>query len=210
MSKLRNELDKLSGLIVGKNVLQSPLDFWGRYDVWRDVTKGLESAIREMEEKMERLTHERVNGIKTGYWSPEKKETLVNALAEYENTGLTPEEIKMLNGKGADAPANDGWISAKVTPPPMDGQRLQAIIKHHEWITDYDADWVPEEEKIRHPEYLEVCEIHNIGATWFYACKEDDYQNDVAYIDPLKDLANPVSEIIAWQPLPEPYRPGKE
>lgn len=109
-TKLRNELDKLSGLIVGGNVLRSPLDFWGRYDVWREAVKGLESAIREMEEKMERLTHERVNGIKTGYWSPEKKETLVNALAEYENTGLTPEEIKMLNGKGADAPANDGWI----------------------------------------------------------------------------------------------------
>ena len=76
-----------------------------------------------------------------------KKETLVNALAEYENTGLTPEEIKMLNGKGADAPANDGWIPVEVTPPPMDGQRLQAIIKHHEWITDYDTDWVPAREE---------------------------------------------------------------
>ena len=42
---------------------------------------------------MERLTHERCNGIKTGYWSPEKKEELVKALAAYENTGLTPEEI---------------------------------------------------------------------------------------------------------------------
>ena len=31
---------------------------------------------------MERLTHERVNGIKTGYWS-----------AATENTGLEPEEI---------------------------------------------------------------------------------------------------------------------
>lgn len=51
MSKLRNELDKLSGLIVGKNVLQSPLDFWARYDTWREAVKGLESAIREMEEK---------------------------------------------------------------------------------------------------------------------------------------------------------------
>ena len=70
--KLRNELDKLSGLIVGGNVLQSPLSFWGRYDVWRDVTKGLEEAIREMEEKMERLT------------------------AEYEDTGLTPDEINAL------------------------------------------------------------------------------------------------------------------
>lgn len=55
MSKLKDELDKLSGLIVGKNVLQSPLDFWGRYDVWRDVTKGLEEAIREMEEKNEEI-----------------------------------------------------------------------------------------------------------------------------------------------------------
>lgn len=51
LSKLKNELDKLSGLIVGKNVLQSPLDFWGRYDAWREAVKGLEKAIREMEEK---------------------------------------------------------------------------------------------------------------------------------------------------------------
>lgn len=58
MSKLRNELDKLSGLIVGKNTLQSPLDFWGRYDVWREAVKGLEKAIREAEKtnaKIERL-----------------------------------------------------------------------------------------------------------------------------------------------------------
>lgn len=45
-TKLRNELDKLSGLIVGKNVLQSPLDFWERYDTWREAVKGLEKAIR--------------------------------------------------------------------------------------------------------------------------------------------------------------------
>ena len=42
---------------------------------------------------MNRLTHERCNGIKTGYWSPEKKEELVKALAAYENTELTPGEI---------------------------------------------------------------------------------------------------------------------
>ena len=45
---------------------------------------------------MERLTHERCNGIKTGYWSPEKKEDLVNALAAYENTELTPDQIQEL------------------------------------------------------------------------------------------------------------------
>lgn len=42
---------------------------------------------------MERMTSLRVNGIKTGYWSAENKETLVQRLAAYENTGLTPEEI---------------------------------------------------------------------------------------------------------------------
>ena len=43
---------------------------------------------------MGRLTHERNNGIKSGYWSPEKKEELVQRLAAYENTGLEPKEIQ--------------------------------------------------------------------------------------------------------------------
>ena len=47
---------------------------------------------------MERLTHERVNGIKPGYWSAEKKEALITRLAEYENTGKSPEEIREFEG----------------------------------------------------------------------------------------------------------------
>lgn len=42
---------------------------------------------------MKRLTHKRSNGIKDGYWSPNKKDELVARLAQYENTGLDPEEI---------------------------------------------------------------------------------------------------------------------
>ena len=42
---------------------------------------------------MERLTNPRCNGIKTGYWSPAKKEELVQHLGRYEDIGLTPEEI---------------------------------------------------------------------------------------------------------------------
>lgn len=58
MNNLKNELDKLSVLIVGKNVLRSPMGFWGRYDAWREAMKGLEEAIREAEKtnaKIERL-----------------------------------------------------------------------------------------------------------------------------------------------------------
>lgn len=43
---------------------------------------------------MKRLTAERMNGIKTGYWSTSKKEELVQRLAEYENIGPDPEEIR--------------------------------------------------------------------------------------------------------------------
>ena len=45
---------------------------------------------------MDRLTHKRVSGIKTGYWSPNKKDELIERLAAYEDTGLTPEDVKTL------------------------------------------------------------------------------------------------------------------
>lgn len=42
---------------------------------------------------MNRLTHPRNSGIKTGYWSNSKKDELIEQLAAYEDTGLTPEEV---------------------------------------------------------------------------------------------------------------------
>lgn len=45
---------------------------------------------------MERLTHQRVNGIKTGYWTTNKKDELTARLGKYEDTGLEPQEIMEL------------------------------------------------------------------------------------------------------------------
>lgn len=45
---------------------------------------------------MERLTFKRVNGIKTGYWSPSKKDDLIERLAAYEDSGLMPEDVKRM------------------------------------------------------------------------------------------------------------------
>lgn len=53
-------------------------------------------AGQERKRAMERLTHPRSSGIKTGYWSPNKKDELIERLAAYEDTGLTPEEIERL------------------------------------------------------------------------------------------------------------------
>ena len=43
---------------------------------------------------MERLTAKRVNGIKSGYWSPAKKDELVQRLGKYEDTGMESEELQ--------------------------------------------------------------------------------------------------------------------
>lgn len=76
---------------------------------------------------MERMTLERVNGIKTGYWSPKTKEEIVQRLAEYENTGLTPMEIKAWDELGGytvigEVQANT-WIPTTERLPEL-GQRV--------------------------------------------------------------------------------------
>ena len=67
----------------------------------------------------DRMTHQRASGIKTGYWSPNKKEELVQRLAAYEDTGLEPREIQAL-AAASDSPddAAAGWISVKDKLPP--------------------------------------------------------------------------------------------
>lgn len=58
---------------------------------------------------MERLTRKRVNGIKTGYWSSSKKQDLVDRLSDYEDTGLTSDEINALRigRRYREIPGND-------------------------------------------------------------------------------------------------------
>ena len=48
---------------------------------------------------MERLTAPRCSGIKSGYWSTAKKDELVQRLGQYEDSSLTPEEIRELRRK---------------------------------------------------------------------------------------------------------------
>lgn len=45
---------------------------------------------------MQRLTFKRVNGIKTGYWSPARKDELIERLAQYEDLGYDPEDLKLI------------------------------------------------------------------------------------------------------------------
>lgn len=73
---------------------------------------------------MNRLTHERVNGIKTGYWSQAKKEELIQRLAAYENTGLEPEEM--------DGKLLTGWISVSEQLPHKNDNYLVTVRSYDE------------------------------------------------------------------------------
>lgn len=141
------------------------------------------------------------------------------ALKKYEDTGLAPEEISSLNtfdGSQAvkatmrlqDEQRKHRWIPVSERLPEADA-RVLVTIKHHQWISDYETSWVAEDEKTVHPEYTETCEaiyFENIG--WEYRDMEGDpaCSADYAFVDPEKDIAYPVVEVLAWMPMPEPYK----
>lgn len=119
---------------------------------------------------MGRLTHARSNGIKEGYWSPNKKEELVMRLAEYENTGLSPEEVKDL-------------------------RRQQ---RRYQWIPVEER--LPEEdERVMISTKNEVVKEGTYTERYGYAMRKGFFTENC-----FEDLQG----VIAWQPLPEPYKGG--
>lgn len=152
---------------------------------------------------MNRLTQKRVNGIKTGYWSTSKKDDLVARLAEYENTGLEPEEVLRLK---KDMP---GLIPVTEKLPKEDAWVLVAVKRHH-WISDFGEENMPDDEKTDHPERI----YYALGRclmrdSWEYLDLESDDESPcVSATDDcsVEDLSYPFAEVIAWMPLPEPYR----
>lgn len=121
---------------------------------------------------MERLTHKRSNGIKEGYWSPNKKEELVMRLAEYENTGLSPADVGELRRQ------QDRWISVEERLPEGDEFVLATVSGIYNNITFSSA-------------------IQLAGY-----CEDDGW-----FIEGYPDWDAP--EVIAWKPLPKPYKGGQ-
>lgn len=86
---------------------------------------------------MQRLTHERCNGIKSGYWSASKKDELIERLAAYENTGLKPEDIPSFH-----------WYSPDIKPHNISecvlvicsGEAENFSFENAYAFADYDSD----------------------------------------------------------------------
>lgn len=128
---------------------------------------------------MERLTHERNNGIKTGYWSLAKKEELAQRLAAYEDTGLDPEQIRELD---------ELYV-----------EKCKELAKHR-WIPVTER--LPEDEE--HLVLIQVSGKPEGNIMLEDAITMASYNVDDGWIlemYPEWEGAHPV----AWMPLPEPY-----
>lgn len=101
------------------------------------------------------------------------------------------------------------WIPAKNGEVPAEQTRVEATIRHHRWIEDKHEAWVMEEEIVEHPEYIETCEAIYMGEEygWRYQALDGlaPYE-DIAFTTPEVDITKPIAEILAWRPMPEPYK----
>lgn len=126
----------------------------------------------------------------------------MESLAQYEDTGLTPQEI--IDGK-----LLTGWISVEERLPD-DRAHVIATVRHRRWISDYNSD-IPECEWEECPEWYEVCGAYRDGDNYI---KLDDEMHDITSVVPVafqeEDLGNAIQEVIAWMPMPEPYKTDKE
>lgn len=139
---------------------------------------------------MDRLTSERVNGIKTGYWSPSKKQDLVDRLAEYENTGLMPNEIK------DKLEALQIYQSIGLTPDQI------------RWMLDREC-WISVEEKVPDSGIYIFLSFTNFTLPMI-GRYEKDSDGGAFYIgDEGETCVSQDLYVNAWRPLPEPYRPER-
>ena len=129
--------------------------------------------------KNQRLTHKRANGIRQGYWTSANKNELLQRLAEYEDTGLEPDEIREMVSK---------------------------VIAMGQLVLQ---DWIPVEERLPEDDNYILLSFTNFtlpavgryeadqegGAFYLGDCDEEDtcIKNDLF--------------VNAWMPLPKPYRP---
>ena len=98
---------------------------------------------------------------------------------------------------------NDDWIPCSKRLPEQ-GRWVFATVMHSAWISDYDSEWVKEEEKIHHKKSFGTYLAYiNTFGEWIFLDEESETICE-------KEIGNDPGELydvaIAWKPLPEPYR----
>lgn len=134
---------------------------------------------------MNRLTHQRNSGIKTGYWSPNKKDELVTALAAYEDTGLTPEDIMELK-EFCSNPLNTA----------LPAVTIQAL------------KWIPANKPPKTDDYV-LLSFENFSCPQIGRYEHDEDGGGNWYLGDCDEEDTCISQdlfVNAWMPLPKSYR----
>ena len=137
-------------------------------------------------------------------------------LKDYEDTDCNPEDVETLIEFGNDSiriiasyVKKCRWIPVSEMLPEKN-EWVKVTVKRHRWISDFDSEYVPNEEKEEHSE-RRYCTLGKLKKdnTWVYLDLESDDEtpwisaaNDCSQ----EDLSYPMTEVLAWMPLPEPYR----
>ena len=142
-------------------------------------------------------------------------------LMEYEDTGLDPDDVISLNDfyqcstgqaikEMEKERAKHRWIRTEERLPDQN-EIVLVTVKRHRWVTDYDSYWVPENEKTEHKEVVYVTCGRLDCIRWKYMDFESGVWEEALYTNVLNGvlLNEPIAEIIAWQPLPKPYKEGQ-
>ena len=112
--------------------------------------------------------------------------------------------VKELIRSHMDEVASNDWIPVSERLPEPD--KIVEITRHcSEWTSDHNSDWVPKDEKVHHEEEY----IVNVGymdkdGDWvafdgegYEVCCDKEFGTDKGCV---------YSVVIAWEPLPEPYK----
>lgn len=128
---------------------------------------------------MQRLTHKRESGMKSGYWSPNKKQELVDRLAMYEDA--------------AEKDSSGKWIPCSEKFPEFKSLGSTGSIDHYE----------------THPVLIQT-KRGEMFVAWcrkmVYECGKYDDDYDWYSHGTGGRRMRVMSKVVAWMPLPEPYK----
>mgnify|MGYP003375778366 CR=1 FL=1 len=99
---------------------------------------------------------------------------------------------------------NDGWIPVSEGLPEPD-KIVYVTVHCSEWISDYDSDWVTENEKVHHEEKY-IVNVGYVDEDWHWTAFNDDGCAVCCDEEFGTDKGCVYSVVTAWLPLPEPYK----
>ena len=140
-------------------------------------------------------------------------------LKDYEDTGLSPDEVVEINDfeksqvscllkQLNEEQRNHCWIPVEERLPEEEAP-VWVTVKHSSWISNYGSDFIPKEEWGYHPESSGTYKGKYEEGIWWYEDEENEWIRCDEEPNEARDLGAVYDTVIAWQPLPEPYKGGQ-